>query len=42
MRCAGTDNVALDKAKELKLEVTSVPAYSPYSVAEMAISLMLV
>jgi len=41
MRCAGTDNVDLEKIKEFKIALTSVPAYSPYAVAEMAIALVL-
>lgn len=41
MRCAGFDNVDLPKVKELKMSVTRVPAYSPYAVAEFAVTLML-
>jgi len=41
MRCAGFDNVDLPKAKELQMSVTRVPAYSPYAVAEFAVTLML-
>ncbi len=41
MRCAGYNNVALKAAKEHGLRVLSVPAYSPYSVAEHAMGLIL-
>ena len=41
LRCAGFNNVDLDFAKELKLAVTRVPAYSPYAVAEHAVALLL-
>lgn len=41
MRCAGFDNVDLPKVKELQMSVTRVPAYSPYAVAEFAVTLML-
>jgi D-lactate dehydrogenase len=41
MRCAGFDNVDLPKAKQLQMSVTRVPAYSPYAVAEFAVTLML-
>jgi D-lactate dehydrogenase len=39
--CAGFNNVDLVAANELKLAVARVPVYSPYSVAEHAIALML-
>jgi D-lactate dehydrogenase len=41
LRCTGFNNVDVPAAKELKLSVTRVPVYSPYSVAEHAIALLL-
>ncbi len=41
LRCAGYNNVDLDAAKSLNIPVVRVPAYSPYSVAEHAVALML-
>lgn len=41
LRCAGFDNVDLETCERLGLSVTRVPAYSPYAVAEFAISLIL-
>eukprot|EP01129_Flabellula_baltica_P011037 TRINITY_DN4750_c0_g1_i2.p1 TRINITY_DN4750_c0_g1~~TRINITY_DN4750_c0_g1_i2.p1 ORF type:complete len:422 (-),score=88.35 TRINITY_DN4750_c0_g1_i2:25-1290(-) len=41
MRCAGYDNVDLQACEENNITVTRVPAYSPYAVAEFAVSLML-
>ncbi|GAA4502791.1 2-hydroxyacid dehydrogenase [Pseudaeromonas paramecii] len=41
MRCAGYNNVDLDTAQRLGLEVVRVPAYSPEAVAEHAIGLMM-
>ncbi len=41
LRCAGFNGVDLPAAKELKLSVTRVPAYSPYAVAEHAVALLL-
>ena len=41
LRCAGFNNVDLDAAKELGLQVVRVPAYSPEAVAEHAIGLMM-
>jgi D-lactate dehydrogenase len=41
LRCAGFNNVDLDKAQELGLTVMRVPAYSPHAVAEHAVGLML-
>lgn len=41
LRCAGFNNVDLEKAKECRITVLRVPAYSPYAVAEHAVALML-
>ncbi len=41
MRCAGFNNVDLDKAKELGISVMRVPGYSPEAVAEHAMALAL-
>lgn len=41
MRCAGYNNVDLAKAAELELPIVRVPAYSPYSVAEHTVGLIL-
>src|SRR5215475_5000385 len=41
LRCAGFNNVDLTAARELKLAVTRVPAYSPYAVAEHTVALLL-
>ncbi len=41
LRSAGYNHVSLDKAKQLKIRVARVPAYSPYAVAEHAVALML-
>ncbi|QGJ69779.1 Hydroxyacid dehydrogenase [Planctomycetales bacterium 10988] len=41
LRCAGYNNVDLHKADELGIQVVRVPAYSPYSVAEFTVGLML-
>ncbi len=41
LRCAGFNNVDLAAAKELKIPVTRVPAYSPHAVAEHAVGLLL-
>ena len=39
MRCAGFNNVALDKAQELGITVMRVPGYSPEAIAEHALAL---
>lgn len=41
MRCAGYNNVCLSEAKKLGIPVVNVPHYSPYAVAEHAVTLML-
>jgi D-lactate dehydrogenase len=41
LRSAGFDHVDVEKAKKLGMIVTYVPRYSPYSVAEHAVTLML-
>ena len=41
LRCTGFNNVDLDAARELKLTVVRVPAYSPHAVAEHAVALLL-
>jgi len=41
LRCAGFNNVDTDAARELGIEVVRVPAYSPYSVAEHTLALVL-
>ena len=41
LRCAGFNNVNLDVAQELGMQVVHVPAYSPYAVAEHAVGLIL-
>ena len=41
LRCTGFNNVDLAAAKELGLQVTRVPVYSPYAVAEHAVALLL-
>lgn len=41
LRCAGFNNVDLDKAKEYKMTVLRVPGYSPEAVAEHAMTLAL-
>jgi D-lactate dehydrogenase len=41
LRCAGFNNVDLKAAEALGIKVVRVPAYSPYSVAEHTIALIL-
>src|SRR3954453_14573072 len=41
LRCAGFNSVDLVAAKELRLQVTRVPAYSPHAVAEHPLALRL-
>jgi D-lactate dehydrogenase len=41
LRCAGFNNVDLEKAEEKGISILRVPAYSPYAVAEHAVALML-
>ncbi len=41
MRCAGYDLVDLEEAKKLGLQIVRVPAYSPESIAEHTLGLML-
>jgi len=41
LRCAGFNNVDLDAAHELDLQVVRVPAYSPEAVAEHAVGMMM-
>ncbi|NJR66646.1 MAG: 2-hydroxyacid dehydrogenase [Leptolyngbyaceae cyanobacterium CRU_2_3] len=41
LRCAGFNNVDLQKAAELGISIVRVPAYSPYAVAEFAVGLLL-
>ncbi|MBQ8578809.1 MAG: 2-hydroxyacid dehydrogenase [Clostridia bacterium] len=41
LRCAGFNNVDIRHAKEKKIPVLRVPAYSPYAVAEHTMALLL-
>lgn len=41
MRCAGYDRVDVKAARELGIRVVRVPTYSPTSVAEHAVALLL-
>lgn len=41
LRCAGFNNVDLKTAEEVGISVVRVPAYSPYSVAEHTVGLIL-
>ena len=40
LRCAGFNNVDLNKCKEYDIKVLRVPAYSPYAVAEHAMAIV--
>jgi D-lactate dehydrogenase len=40
-RATGYDNIDIDKANELEIIVAHVPSYSPYSIAEHAVALVL-
>lgn len=40
LRCAGYNNVDLDRARQLGLFVANVPSYSPEAVAEFALALV--
>ncbi len=42
LRSVGHDNVDLYTAKELGIKVANVPAYSPYSIAEHSVALLLI
>lgn len=41
LRCAGFNNVDLQAAQELGIQVVRVPAYSPFAVAEHTVALIL-
>ncbi|WP_413998787.1 2-hydroxyacid dehydrogenase [Flavobacterium sp. W1B] len=41
LRSVGYDNIDLRKARSLGIKVANVPAYSPYSVAEHAVTLLM-
>ena len=41
LRCVGHDNVSLNTALEFNIKVANTPAYSPYAIAEHAVSLLL-
>jgi D-lactate dehydrogenase len=41
LRSAGYDHIDLQKAKALQIKVANVPNYSPYSIAEHAVTLIL-
>lgn len=41
LRCAGFNNVDLNRARELGISVVRVPAYSPHAVAEHTLGLVL-
>ncbi|MGN0730044.1 2-hydroxyacid dehydrogenase [Treponema sp.] len=41
LRCAGFNNVDLDSAREAGIKIARVPSYSPHSVAEHALAILL-
>jgi D-lactate dehydrogenase len=41
LRSSGFDHVDLQAAKNLRIKVANVPAYSPYAVAEQAVALLM-
>lgn len=41
LRTAGFNNVSIEKAAELGIKISRVPAYSPYAIAEHTVALML-
>ncbi len=41
LRCSGFNNIPIDEAKKIGIQVVRVPAYSPYAVAEYAFALLL-
>ncbi|WP_166961664.1 2-hydroxyacid dehydrogenase [Yeosuana marina] len=41
LRTAGYNNVAIEKANELGIKISRVPAYSPYAIAEHTMALIL-
>ncbi len=41
MRCAGVNNLNLEIARSLNMDIVSVPSYSPYAVAEHALALLM-
>ncbi|MFC1236569.1 2-hydroxyacid dehydrogenase [Vibrio sp. F74] len=41
LRCAGFDNVDVEIAKSIDMKIARVPAYSPESIAEHAVGLMM-
>jgi D-lactate dehydrogenase len=41
LRSAGYDHIDINKAKSLGIKVANVPAYSPYSIAEHAVALLM-
>ncbi|UGA57449.1 2-hydroxyacid dehydrogenase [Vibrio sp. VB16] len=41
LRCAGFDNVDAEAAKSIDMKIARVPAYSPESIAEHAVGLMM-